>query len=92
MKERRSIFDLFKHEKPNQTLTLESFKELGTYKAYFTPFGKDIYLSDDVRDCIRALSEHTSKANPRCSNKEIERLLSLNPNKYMNTPMKSCLM
>lgn len=84
MKERRSIFDLFKHEKPNQTLTLESFKELGTYRAYFTPFGKDIYLSDDVRDCIRALSEHTSKANPRCSNKEIERLLSLNPNKYMN--------
>lgn len=84
MKERRSILDLFKKEKPNQTQTYTTFKELGTYKSFFTPFGKDIYASDDVRDCIRALSEHTSKANPRCNDANIERLLSLNPNKYMN--------
>lgn len=84
MKERRSILDLFKKEKPNQTQTYTEFKELGTYKSYFSCFGGDIYASDDVRDCIRALSEHTSKANPRCSNSDIERLLSLNPNMYMN--------
>lgn len=84
MKERRSILDLFNKQKPNQTHTYSTFKELGTYKSYFSPFGKDIYASDDVRDCIRALSEHTSKANPRCSDANIERLLSLNPNKYMN--------
>ena len=84
MKERRSILDLFKKEKPIQTQTYTSFKELGSYKSCFSLFGGDIYASDDVRDCIRALSEHTSKANPRCSNKDIERLLSLNPNMYMN--------
>lgn len=84
MKERRSILDLFKKEKPNQTKTLTTFKELGTYNSCFSMFGGDIYASDDVRSCIRALSEHTSKANPRSTNKEIERILSLNPNKYMN--------
>ena len=76
--------DLFKKEKPNQTKTLTTFKELGTYNSCFSMFGGDIYASDDVRSCIRALSEHTSKANPRSTNKEIERILSLNPNKYMN--------
>lgn len=84
MKERRSILDLFKKEKPNQVLTYSQVKELGTYKSSFGAFGNNIYASDDVRACVRALSEHTSKANPRCSVKEIERLLSLNPNKYMN--------
>ena len=84
MKERRSILDLFKKEKPNQTKTYTTFKELGTYKSYFGSFGGDIYNSDDVRTCIRALSEHTSKANPKSTDKSIERLLSLKPNQYMN--------
>ena len=84
MKERRSILDIFKKEKPNQAQTYTQFKELGTFISYFTPFGGDIYASDDVRSCVRALSEHTSKANPRCTVKEIERLLSIRPNQYMN--------
>lgn len=83
-KERRSILDLFKPVKKDQIKTYTQFQELGTYKSYFGSFGNDIYASDDVRTCIRALSEHTSKANPRCSDKRIERLLSLAPNKYMN--------
>lgn len=84
MKERRSILDLFKKEKPNQMQTYTTFKELGTYKSTFGAFGGDIYQSDDVRACVRALSEHTSKANPRCTDKNIQRLLALNPNQYMN--------
>ena len=84
MKERRSIFDLFKTHKSDQVRTYTTFKELGTFRSYFSSFGGDIYQSDDVRDCIRALAEHTSKANPRCTDANIERLLSLNPNKYMN--------
>ena len=84
MKERRSILDLFKKEKPNQTKVLTIFKELGTFKSTFGYFGNNIYNSDDVRACIRALSEHTSKANPKCTNKELERLLTYNPNQYMN--------
>jgi len=75
---------LFKKEKQLQTQTYTTFKELGTYKSYFGSFGNDIYQSDDVRACVRALSEHTSKANPRCTVKEIQRVLALNPNKYMN--------
>ena len=84
MKERRSILDLFKKEKPNQSKSYTTFKELGGYKSTFGFFGGDIYNSDDVRTCIRALSEHTSKANAKCSDKNIERLLTINPNKYMN--------
>lgn len=84
MKERRSILDLFKPIKKEQTQTYTTFRELNDYRSYFGSFGNDIYQSDDVRSCIRALSEHTSKANPRCTNKEIERLLSLKPNPYMN--------
>lgn len=84
MRERRSILDLFKKEKQLQIQTYTTFKELGTYKSYFGSFGNDIYQSDDVRACVRALSEHTSKANPRCTVKEIQRVLALNPNKYMN--------
>ena len=84
MKERRSILDIFKKEKPNQNKSYTTFKELGNYQSTFSYFGSDIYNSDDVRTCIRALSEHTSKANAKCTDKTIERLLNLNPNKYMN--------
>lgn len=84
MKERRSILDLFKPIKKEQKQTYTTFKELNDFKSYFGSFGNDIYKSDDVRACIRALSEHTSKANPRSTNKDIERLLSLKPNMYMN--------
>ena len=82
--ERRSILDLFKGVKKDQTRTYSQFKELGTFTSYFGSFGNDIFQSDDVRACVRALSEHTSKANPRCTDEKIERLLSINPNKYMN--------
>lgn len=83
-KQRRSILDLFRPIKSDQTKTYTTFQELGTYKSYFGVFGNDIYKSDDVRTAIRTLSEHTSKANPRSTDKRIERLLQLNPNKYMN--------
>lgn len=84
MKERRGILGLFKGVKKDQAQTYSTFKELNSFTAYFGMFGNDIYQSDDVRACVRALSEHTSKANPRCTDKRIERLLSVNPNQYMN--------
>ena len=83
-RERRSILDLFRPIKADQTKTYTQFQELGTFKSTFGLFGSDIYASDDVRTAIRTLSEHTSKANPRCTDKRIERLLQLRPNKYMN--------
>jgi HK97 family phage portal protein len=78
------ILSLFKNLKKDQTRTYTTFNELGTYKSFFGSFGTDIYASQIVRSCIRALSEHTSKANPVCTNKQIERLLSVRPNQYMN--------
>lgn len=84
MKEKRGILSLFKGAKKDQTQTYSTFKELNSFTAYFGMFGGDIYQSDDVRACVRALSEHTSKANPRCTDSRIERLLSVNPNQYMN--------
>lgn len=84
MRERRSILDLFKPLKSAQTKTYTQFQELGTFKAIFGYFGTNIFASDDVRTCIRTLAEHTSKANPRCTDKRIEKLLEVNPNKYMN--------
>lgn len=76
--------NLFKKEKQSPTNVYTEFKELGSYRAMFGFFGADIYKSDDVRTCIRALAEHTSKANPRCTDKRIERILQLRPNKFMN--------
>lgn len=84
MKNRRSLLDIFKPVKKDQVKTYTQFQELGTFKSYFGVFGNDIYASDDVRTCVRTLAEHTSKANPRCTDKRIERLLSIAPNQYMN--------
>ena len=83
-RERRSILDLFRPIKSDQLKTYTEFQELGTYKSYFGIFGNNIFDSADVRTAIRTLSEHTSKANPRSTDKRVERLLQLNPNKYMN--------
>ena len=83
-KERRSILDLFRPIKSDQLKTYTEFQELGTYKSYFGIFGNNIFDSADVRTAIRTLSEHTSKANPRSTDKRVERLLQLNPNQYMN--------
>lgn len=60
------------------------YKELGTFTATFRPFGNDMYRSYLVRACIRPLAEHSSKANAKCKNKDIERMLNDSPNMYMN--------
>lgn len=60
------------------------WKELGTYRATFSMFGSDMYQSELVRSCIRPLAEHTSKANVKCTDKRIEKILNNQPNIYMN--------
>lgn len=60
-------------------------RELGSFKAIFNSFGGDLFASDLVRDCVRPLAEHTSKANAKVTNdKTLERLINLRPNPYMN--------
>lgn len=62
---------------------LTQWKELGSYQASYTPFGTDLYKADVVRSCVRALADFTSKAEARCSDSQLERLLNERPNMYM---------
>lgn len=78
------LTSIFKPIKKDQTKTYTEFQELGTYRSIFGTFGNDIYASRTVRSCVRALAEHTSKANPICTDKNLERLLSIRPNQFMN--------
>lgn len=76
------FLDLFKkNQKLNKSAT---WKEFGTYNAVFSPFGSNIFQSMTVRETLRPLAEHTSKANARCKRPEVERILNERPNIYMN--------
>lgn len=75
------ILDIFRPLRKNR---VQTWQELGTYKSIFTVFGGDIYNSEVVRSCVRPLAEFSSKAEARCSDKQIERILNERPNIYMN--------
>lgn len=76
------ILDIFR--KPKKIGNAEVMQELGGYNAYFTSFGTDIYKSEVIRSAIRPIAEHTSKANARCTNSNVENILNTSPNVYMN--------
>jgi len=70
------------------------WKEVGAYRAIFSSFGTDLYADEVVRSCVRALAEHSSKANVRCvrriesdridGDKMLEKMIQYQPNMYMN--------
>lgn len=80
--------------KVGQIAKYGTWREIGTYNAMFSSFGKDIYQSDIIRSCIRALAENTSKANVKCIRRietgkivgdfQLQRLIQYRPNLYMN--------
>lgn len=76
-----SFIDIFR---PLKKSTVQRWKELGTYQSVFNVFGNDIYKSSLVRSCIRPLAEFSSKAEAKCSDKTLERLLNNRPNMYMS--------
>lgn len=76
------FLDFFRN--PLKSVRESKWKELGAYTATFSAFGRDMYRNDIVRGCVRALSEHTSKANAVSSVPAIADLLNLNPNMYMS--------
>lgn len=76
-----SFIDIFK---PLKKLQVKQWKELGTYNAIFSVFGTDIYNSSTVRSCVRPLAELTSKAEAKCHDENLQRLLNDRPNIYMN--------
>lgn len=70
--------------RPLKSAKQTRWKELGAYTAVFSPFGNDLWKSDLVRSCVRALSEHSSKANAVSTKKDIAQLLNVKPNIYMS--------
>lgn len=70
--------------RPLKSIKQTRWRELGAYTATFSPFGTDIWQSDLVRSCIRATSEHTSKANAVSNRKDIADILNIHPNMYMS--------
>lgn len=70
--------------KPRSSRNYSRWREFGTYQSIFNAFGSDIYASELVRSCIRPLAEFSSKAEARCSDESIEKLLNTRPNLYMN--------
>lgn len=76
-----SFIDIFR---PLKKATIKRWKELGTYRATFSVFGEDIYNSSLVRSCVRPLAELSSKAEAKCLDPEIARILNDRPNIYMN--------
>lgn len=76
----KSLIDRFRAIKRSLT----NWREFGSFTSIFFPFGRNMYKSDIVRSCIRALADHTSKANPVCKDKKLEMMLKMRPNPFMN--------
>lgn len=76
-----SILDMFR---PLRSQTVQRWKELGTYQSTFSIFGDDPYKSSLVRASLRPLAELSAKAEAKCGDKQIEKMLNERPNKYMN--------
>ncbi|MCQ2327692.1 MAG: phage portal protein [Bacteroidales bacterium] len=75
------ILNIFR---PLKAKTVSDWKELGAYNSVFTVFNGDIYSSETVRSCVRPLASFSSKAEARCSDSALERILNKRPNIYMN--------
>lgn len=75
------VLDIFR---PLKKSTISKYKELGAYQSTFSVFGNDIYRSEIVRSCIRPLADFSSKAEAKCGDKRIERMLNHRPNQYMS--------
>lgn len=75
------ILDIFR---PLKKSTVQKYKELGVYNATFSVFGNDAYSSSLVRSCIRPLAEFSSKAEAKCTDKKLEKMMNNRPNVYMN--------
>lgn len=89
----------FLNRKPKKTENLtkeETLKLMNLSSSYFTEFGRDITKSIIARSCIKPIAEASSKLNVQIvrkhnnkivessTNKKLERLISQQPNPFMN--------
>lgn len=75
---------LFSGAKPSQEAA--TWREIGSYMSMFAPYNSNLYANEVCRACIRTLSEHTSKANPKVLGgyEKLARMMQFRPNLYMN--------
>ena len=75
---------LFSGAKPSREAA--TWREVGSYMSHFAPYNSNLYANEVCRACIRTLSEHTSKANPKVLGgyEKLARMMQFRPNLYMN--------
>lgn len=89
----RSLFNKFFGNKPTDVQGATQLQLVNSLIPYFYNFDGDIYNSDIVRSCIHAIANNAAKLNPKHTvdgisqgkKSDIERLLSLRPNRFMST-------
>ena len=90
--ELRSLFNKIFPTKEHGTLTNTRFELINDYSSTFFNYEGDLYDSDIVRSCIHAIASNAAKLKPRHiydgqskASSNLEKLLQLRPNPYMNT-------
>jgi HK97 family phage portal protein len=83
---------IFGNKQPPQTVTY--YKTLNDYVPFFSAFDGNLYDSDTVRTCIDAIARHAGKLKAKHirrangeiikTNSNIEWMLQVRPNEYMN--------
>ena len=88
----RSLLNKIFPTKEQGILTNTRFELVNDYNSTFFNYEGDLYDSDIVRSCIHAIASNAAKLKPRhiCDgqvkdNSNLERLLQVRPNPYMNT-------
>ncbi|WP_185956085.1 phage portal protein [Melghirimyces algeriensis] len=98
MKEKRSLFDMIFGRRPQQQQQIQTqLRMLNGYAPVFTSFSGDAYDSDVVRSAVDAIARNAAKLKPKHvrrvrrandgiqeTGSEIEKLLSVRPNPYMD--------
>lgn len=95
MKQKRSLFEMIFGRRPKREQEIQTqLKMMNGYAPIFTSFSGDAYDSDVVRAAVDAIARNAAKLKPkhirRVNNEiqetgsEIEKLLSLRPNPYMD--------
>lgn len=95
-KERRGLFEMIFGPRPRPQAATTQFKLLNGYTPVFTSFGSNAYASDVVRAAIHTIASNAAKLKPKhirrvagrvsyVENSNVERLLQLRPNEFMNS-------
>lgn len=95
MKQKRSLFEMIFGRRPSQGSQIQTqLRMLNGYAPVFTTFSGDAYDNDVVRSAVDAIARNAAKLKPKHvrrvngqieeTGSDIEKLLSLRPNPYMD--------